>query len=89
MRYTKKNIQYYIDIINTRLAEKDNRYTLILYTANGGAGIHALELDGGTGRAELLPCVSTRECYRFVYGMYQMINLELMSDVAWERQKRR
>lgn len=75
-RYTKKDIQHYIESCNRYLDLMEVGYTLRYMSAYGGHGVaRQYTTQNGTGLHMLIGYLPARECYRFVFGMYQALDM--------------
>ena len=78
MRYTKTFLRHQVDVINAMLGNNSDAIyrpgAIVLYSAYGGYGVHRISAHG-SGRDTLLPCVSSRECARFLAGMIAAVEI--------------
>jgi hypothetical protein len=80
MRYTRGFLRLQIDTVNRMLGHDPDSVTdstprsVHLYLAYGGCGVHYVG-PSGRGRDSLLPCVSARECARYLAGMVHAIEI--------------
>ena len=80
MRYDKRFLRHQVGVINAMLGHDvdtvttDTPKSVHLYSTYGGHGVHYIG-DAGRGRDALLPCVSARECARYLAGMISAIEI--------------
>lgn len=78
MRYSAKFLQHQIGVVNGMLGygpdvTAHDVGSVHLYRAYGGYGVH--RIADPYGREVLLPCVSARECARFIAGMLSALQI--------------
>ena len=80
MRYTRAFLRLQIDTVNRMLGHNPDTVndatprSVQLYLAYGGCGVHYVG-PSVRGRDSLLPCVSARECARYLAGMVHAIEI--------------
>lgn len=75
MRYTRAWLDHQISVINAMLGvDARTPGAIVLYPAYGGYGVHRFSVHG-SGRESLLPCVTSRECARFLAGMVSALEI--------------